>query len=85
MARQAQDKTWLLGAATNEKARELTIPLAFLGKGRYTVSIIQDGAQADYRTQREDYTADKKQVSATDVIRVKLAPGGGACLLLKQE
>jgi alpha-glucosidase len=85
MARQAQDKTWLLGAATNEKARELTIPLAFLGKGRYTASIIQDGAHADYRTQREEYTADKKQVSATDVIRVKLAPGGGACLLLKQE
>ncbi|MFD1874807.1 glycoside hydrolase family 97 protein [Hymenobacter bucti] len=84
MARQAQDKTWLLGAATNEQARELAIPLAFLGKGRYTATLIQDGAQADYRTQQESYTTDKKQVSATDIIRVKLAPGGGACLILKQ-
>ena len=85
MARQAQDKTWLLGAATNEQARELTIPLAFLGKGRYTASLILDGAQADYRTQHESYTTATQQVSAADVIRVKLAPGGGACLLLKQN
>jgi alpha-glucosidase len=85
MARQAQDKTWLVGAATNEQARELTIPLTFLGQGRYTASLVQDGPEADYRTQHESYTTDTKQVSATDVIRVKLAPGGGACLLLKQN
>ncbi|WP_233635672.1 glycoside hydrolase family 97 protein [Hymenobacter setariae] len=85
MARQAQDKTWLVGAATNEQARELTIPLSFLGKGRYTASLMQDGPQADYRTQHESYTTDTRQVSAMDVIRIKLAPGGGACLLLKQN
>jgi alpha-glucosidase len=85
MARQAQDKTWLVGAATNEQARELVIPLSFLGPGRYSASVVQDGPQADFRTQREDYTTDTKQVSATDVLRVKLAPGGGACVLLKQN
>ncbi|WP_324679129.1 glycoside hydrolase family 97 protein [Hymenobacter sp. GOD-10R] len=85
MARQAQDKTWLVGAATNEQARELTIPLTFLGPGRYTASIVQDGPQADYRTQHESYTTETKQVSAMDVLRVKLAPGGGACVLLKQD
>ncbi|MBJ6145316.1 glycoside hydrolase family 97 protein [Hymenobacter sp. BT559] len=85
MARQAQDKTWLVGAATNEQARELTIPLTFLGQGRYTASLVQDGPEVDYRTQHESYTTDTKQVSATDVIRVKLAPGGGACILLKQN
>jgi len=85
MARQAQDKTWLVGAATNEQARELTIPLTFLGPGRYTASLVQDGPQADYRTQHESYVTDTKQVSATDVLRVKLAPGGGACVLLRQQ
>jgi alpha-glucosidase len=85
MARQAQDSTWLVGAATNEQARELAIPLAFLGPGRYTATLLQDGPQADYRTQYESYTTETRQVGATDVIRVKLAPGGGACLLLKQD
>jgi alpha-glucosidase len=85
MARQAQDKTWLVGAATNEQGRELAIPLAFLGKGRYTATVLQDGAQADYRTQQESYTAETRQVSAADIIQVKLAPGGGACLLLRQN
>jgi alpha-glucosidase len=85
MARQAQDKTWLVGAATNEQGRELAIPLAFLGKGRYTATVLQDGPQADYRTQQESYTSETRQVSASDVIQVKLAPGGGACLLLRQN
>jgi alpha-glucosidase len=85
MARQAQDKTWLVGAATNEQGRELAIPLAFLGKGRYTATVLQDGAQADYRTQQESYTTEIRQVSASDIIQVKLAPGGGACLLLQQN
>ncbi|TPG71856.1 glycoside hydrolase family 97 protein [Hymenobacter nivis] len=85
MARQAQDRTWLVGAATNEQARELAIPLTFLGKGRYTATIVQDGAQADFRTQQESYAAATRPVTAADVIRVKLAPGGGACLTLKPQ
>lgn len=85
MARQAQDGTWLLGAATNEKPRELTIPLTFLAGGRYTATVMQDGPQADFRTQHESCATSTQQVRATDVIRVKLAPGGGACVVLKKE
>ncbi|MFD2825283.1 glycoside hydrolase family 97 N-terminal domain-containing protein [Leeuwenhoekiella polynyae] len=84
MARQASDKTWLIGAATNENSRELDIPLTFLNTGTYKALIIQDGDTADYRTQNESYKTSHRAVNSTDTLHVKIAPGGGACILLKQ-
>lgn len=83
MARQANDRTWLVGAATNQESRELDIPLSFLRKGKFTALIIQDGDDADYRTSNETYKTSHKEVSSTDIIHVKLAPGGGACIIIK--
>ncbi|HLO81614.1 MAG TPA: glycoside hydrolase family 97 catalytic domain-containing protein [Chitinophagaceae bacterium] len=82
MARQASDGNWLIGAATNEKARTLKIPLDFLGGSAFQAMIIQDGADADFRTKKESYQVSQKVVKRTDMITVKLAPGGGACILL---
>ena len=84
MARQAADGTWLVGAATDEAARELDIPLAFLDNGNYEATIVQDGDDAHYQTKRESLKTEKRQVKSTDTIHVKLAPGGGACVLLKK-
>jgi len=75
----------LIGAATNEEPRELDIPLASLGAGDFNALIIEDGADSDYRTQRESYKVSRREVKATDVLHVKLAPGGGACVLLKKR
>ena len=83
MARQAADGAWLVGAATNEEPRELDIPLAFLGPGQHQALVVQDGDDSDYRTHRESYRAEKKLVTSADTIHVQLAPGGGACILLK--
>lgn len=83
MARQASDGAWLVAAATNEAPRELEIPLSFLTRGKHEALIIQDGPKSDYRTQAEDYQAETRTVSRTEILRVKLAPGGGACLLFK--
>ena len=82
MARQAADGAWLVGAATNEDPRELDIPLDFLGAGRYEALVMEDGEDADYRTHKESYKAAARTVTGADKIRVKLAPGGGACVLL---
>jgi alpha-glucosidase len=83
MARQAADGVWLVGAATDESPRELSIPLAFLNPGKYEALILQDGDDSDYRTHRESYKVERKLVSSSESIHVKLAPGGGACLLLR--
>jgi alpha-glucosidase len=79
---QAADGAWLVEAATDESPRELDIPLAFLGLGRYRAIILQDGNDSDYRTHRESYKTEQRLVTSADTIHVKLAPGGGACVLL---
>ncbi|WP_221931417.1 glycoside hydrolase family 97 protein [Pedobacter westerhofensis] len=84
MARQAADGTWLIGAATDEKPRKLDIPLSFLGKGNYEALIIEDSKDSDYRTHKEGYVSKKIRVTSTNKIQVQLAPGGGACILLKK-
>jgi len=85
MARQAADGAWLIGAATNESSRELDVPLSFLVAGQYEALVIQDGPKSDYRTHAEDYKVETRAVSSTDTLHLKLAPGGGACVLITQK
>jgi hypothetical protein len=82
MARQAADGNWLVGAATGESPREIDVPLSFLPSGKYEALVIQDGPKSDYRTHAEDYQAEKRNVSSTATLHLKLAPGGGACVLI---
>lgn len=85
MARQAANGAWLVGAATDETARELDLPCSFLGAGAWKARIVEDGADAHYLTKRESLKASDRTVTAADTIRVRLAPGGGACVLLRPE
>ena len=84
MARQAADGKWLIGAAASEAGRELEIPLDFLAPGPWQATIVQDGEGAHYLTNRETLRTDKRTVTAAGRIRVKLAPGGGATVLLQK-
>ena len=83
MARQAADGTWLVGAATDETGRVLDIPCGFLGSGTWTARIVEDANDAHYLKNREAMKTSTRTVTAADTIRVRLAPGGGACIILK--
>lgn len=85
MARQSSTGDWLIGAATNEKAREISISLDFLPKGKYKAMVIQDGPDADYRTNKERSITSEQVVTHKSNITVKLAPGGGSCILIKKR
>lgn len=84
--RQASNGVYLVGAATNEKGRVLQIPMSFLPQGNFVAEVIEDGDHADYLTNRETYKVVKKNISRKDILNVRLAAGGGACikLVLKQ-
>ena len=84
MMRETED-AYLVGAATNEEGRTLRMPLSFLPKGSYTVEIMQDGADAHYLTNRETLQVTKQKVTRKDALDLKLAPGGGACLLIRKN
>ena len=74
MARRS-GKTWYVGAMTDSTARELSVDLSFLGKGRYKADIFQDGPNAD--RYGEDFKRVSQRVTAKDSLTIQLAPGGG--------
>ena len=83
MARQNKDGDWLIGAATNEEARTISVPLSFLGKGKYTAVVNTDAEDTHYRTNRETFKTEAPQtVTKKSTIELTLAPGGGACVLI---
>lgn len=85
MMRQANDGRYLVAAATNEEACELDVPLDFLPAGEYSVTITEDGPDADYLTNRETASEKTFTLDVTDnapSIQMHLAPGGGACVLI---
>ena len=61
------------------------MPLDFLPAGEYSVTITEDGPDADYLTNRETASEKTFTLDVTDnapSIQMHLAPGGGACVLI---
>ena len=86
MMRQNADGDYLVAAATDEEARTLDIPMSFLPrKGSWKATVTTDAEDTDYRTNRETFTSRETVVTSSSVVSVRLAPGGGACILLKRE
>ena len=85
LARQAADGVWLIGAAGNEQGHELDLKLDFLGAGAYQATLVQDGETAHYLKNRETLRTDKREVTSAEALHVKLAPGGGACVILEKK
>ena len=78
------DEAYLVGVATNEQERTVDVPLTFIGTGAMDATIIEDGDGAHYLTNRECLKTSTRQVTQQDAIQVKLASGGGACILIKK-
>ena len=68
-------KNWFLGSMTNWDAREVDVPLDFLGNGSYSAEIYADAADADTRPQ--SIHMEKLGVDGKSHLHAKLAPGGG--------
>jgi alpha-glucosidase len=71
---------WFVGAATDESGRSLRLPLKFLGPGVWNASIYADGAETApaYKT---PVVISERQVTAADVLDLKLNAAGGQALL----
>ncbi|MCB9850455.1 MAG: glycoside hydrolase family 97 protein [Phycisphaerales bacterium] len=86
IARQDRNSNnWYVGSITNEKSRDFDIALDFLAEGHsYKAQIYHDGEGADWKTNPLPVTIDKKLVTSSDSLRIKLAPGGGTAIRLEQ-
>jgi alpha-glucosidase len=74
---------WYVGSITNWDPRELEVPLSFLGNGKYKAEIYSDGPNA--ATQPKDSRLEARSVDSASVLKLQLAPGGGAAIRLTPE
>jgi alpha-glucosidase len=68
---------WYVGAMSAGQGRDQSLPLRFLGAGRYRATIWVDGDGPNEVQRRE------RIVTARDSINLHLAPNGGAALILE--
>ncbi|MBA3669214.1 MAG: glycoside hydrolase family 97 protein [Sphingomonas sp.] len=72
---------WFLGAVGDEQERRFDVPLSFLDPGRrYRAEIYRDGDTADYRTNPRAIVIERRTVTASDRMALRIAPGGGAAV-----
>ena len=83
-ARQYSGNDWYLGALTDEQARDISVPLTFLDAGKtYEAQIYRDGDAAHWADNPYDLVIEKRRVTATDTLNVRLAESGGVAVRFK--
>lgn len=75
---------WYLGGATDADAREMAIALDFLDPGRtYRAEIYRDAESTHFEgPTRFDIAIERREVTATDSLDLRMAPGGGFAIRL---
>ncbi len=82
--RERGGEDWYLGALTDEHGRSLQLTLDFLREdGAYTAQIYRDGEDAHWRDQPTSLVVESRPVRHGDVLKLDLAPGGGAAVRLR--
>lgn len=77
-------ENWYIGGINADEAREVTIPLDMLTEGQtYLATIYRDGEEAEWETNPYDYEIEEQKVSATDVLQLRMASGGGLAIEIK--
>jgi alpha-glucosidase len=80
IARKAGQK-WFIGSATNELPRNFEFPLTFLDDSiKYVATIYADGKDCDWEKNPTSYQINKFIVDKTSILKLNLAPGGGAAV-----
>ena len=85
IARKAKGKDeWYVGAITDEDARTASIALDYLRSGAtYVATVYGDADGAHWDSNPMAYRIDRFLVNAATVLRLPLAPGGGAAVSVK--
>ena len=77
---------WFLGSITDEIARELTVPLSFLDKGKkYHAEIYADSPETDYDKAPQKFEIRSAEVTNDTTITIKMCQGGGQAIRFVME
>jgi alpha-glucosidase len=75
------NKDWYIGGITNHTARQLTVPLSFLGNSNYEAEIYSDAT--DVKKDPNHLVMKVRTVTKSDSITISMAGGGGTAIYLK--
>jgi alpha-glucosidase len=76
---------WFVGAITDENGRDVKVDFSFLDAGRtYTAKIYSDGEGADWETNPYPVAIEEQPVNNASTLTLRLAPGGGAAIRIKE-
>lgn len=70
-------RTWFIGAMTADEGRTQSVPLSFLARGKYRATTWEDGATVN------DLRRSERNVTARDVLTLRLSPAGGAVVTIE--
>ncbi len=74
-------REWFVGSITGWHAKEVDIPLEFLGRGNFIAEIYSDAPDADVNPKHT--VREEKRVTAATLLHVKMAPGGGQAIRIR--
>lgn len=75
--------TWYVAGQTNWDARDVTLPLDFLGSGSWQATLLTDGINANHNA--EDYRFTHAKLTPADRLPLSMASGGGFVVRMEQE
>ena len=83
MARRAGEE-WFVGSVVDEKGETLELVLDFLEPGReYDVTYYEDAEDSHYTRNKEAYRIRTGKAHRGDVVRARMAPGGGHSMWIR--
>ena len=82
-ARKAAGGDWFAGSLVSWEGRDAVLPLGFLGEGKWVAEIFQDGINASRNA--NDYKFISREVSGSDTLSIKMAPGGGYAIRFRKK
>ena len=75
------ENDWFIGSMTNSEARTLEIKLDFLNDGKYKMVAFEDAPESVIDAEKVARTS--KTVVKGDIVKIKMAPGGGFAAYLE--
>ncbi len=79
--KERNSNSWFLGSITDEKERTIDVSLNFLDVGKeYNATLYQDAEDSHWDKNPTSFKIENKVVNSKDVLKLKLAPGGGAAI-----
>lgn len=75
---------WYLGSMTNEKSREFTVSLDFLGEGNYEAQIYADAPGTTWQNEPEKVAISAVPVDKNSTLPIVLGEGGGLAVRFKK-